>query len=1174
MVTNRKENKTSTSDLKTLLEQRILVIDGAMGTALEALKPAAADYGGEMYFGCNEMLCANAPHIVLEVHRAYLEAGADIIETNSFNGSPVVLMEFGIPEMAERLARRSAELAREAVDKWDCDRPVFVMGSMGPGTKTISVTGGITYDEILESYRVYARGLLEGGVDILLLETVQDTLNLKAAWQGIQTAQSELGKSIPVAVSVTIETGGTMLAGQSIEALYHTVSGFDLFSLGINCATGPEFMTDHLRTLSALSRFPVSVMPNAGMPDHNGNYSDDPLLFKKVIGSFARKGFINIAGGCCGTTPEHIRAMKQAVEGIKPRKPFVNGHFPALAGTEPMLVESDNRPVYVGERTNTIGSRKFKRLIGQGKWNEAAEIGREQVRRGAMVLDVCTADPGRVEKDDLIRVLRPLLRKVRVPVLIDTTDLDVVEAALKVIGGKPAINSVNLEDGGVRLRKTASLAKRYGASLICGMIDDDPEDSMAVAMPRKLEIAERMYNILKNDHDIPDTDIIFDPLVFPAATGDTKYLGSARSTIDTIRALRQQYPDCLTILGISNVSFGLPPAGREVLNSVFLHLCSKAGLDMAIVNTQRLRRYPSIAEEERVLAEKLLMKGDDVSIRGFTDRYRDVEIAADQDDLDFYPIGQRVRQAVIDARRDGLENSLDELLLEHTPLEIINGQLMEGMNEVGRLFNDNRLIVAEVLESAEVMKKAVDYLRLFMPPGESARIKGKMVLATVKGDVHDIGKNLVDMIMSNNGFEIVNLGIKVAPEAIIAAVQEHRPDIIGLSGLLVRSTQQMVHTAHDLASAGIRLPMLVGGAALTRKFTSDKIAAVYGGDVYYAPNAMEGLRIGNEIVNLPDKNRPVEPANSLESAAVENKQKETFLHRDASESGSDEIVPVETEPSIIRTGIDLKSHWIETTVPEPPDLEEHVDTSISLDDVLPYLDRRMLFGNFLGMRQAGKRLSDLDDGKVKQYDRQIADVLESGRKSSVLQPRSIYRWCRAQPDSDSILLDIPGAAKQFRLKFPRSKGDGGISATDWLRPRELGGDTVGLFVVTAGNDTAELAAQLRGKGELLGSHILQSLALSIAEATAEFIHFRMRKAWGFPDLPELKMADLLKAKYRGIRLSFGYPACPDLEDQVVLFEILRPERIGVTLTESYMMHPESSVTALVFHHPQGRYYTV
>ena len=1157
--------------LTELLAERVLVTDGATGTALETLRPVAKDFGGEEFFGCNEMLNAHGEWVPLAVHKSYLEAGADILETNSFNGSDIVLAEYGIAGQARELARKSAELANQAIREFLTPpypppqaegekKRHFVMGSMGPGTRTISVTQNVTFAEIVACYHQYAAGLLEGGADMLVLETQQDTLNVKAALLGVQQAQRELDRAAPLLLSVTIEPNGCMLAGQTIDALYHTIAGFDLFAVGLNCATGPELMADHLRTLAELSRLPVTVWPNAGLPDHEGRYSEGPDFFRDVIHRFAKEGFINIVGGCCGTTPAHIRAICEAVDGIKPRANKRPGFYPALAGAETMLVYADNKPVYIGERTNTIGSRKFKRLVGAGDWDEASEVGRDQVKRGAMVLDVCCADPDRDELADFTRLGQSLLRKVRVPMLVDTTDVEVVEAALKMIGGKPAINSVNLEDGGERLRKVAGLAKQYGASLICGLIDDDPIQGMAVTVERKLEIAGNIHRILKDEFDIPDTDIIFDPLVFPAGTGDQNYLGSAKMTIDGVKAVKEAFPDCLTTLGISNVSFGLPPAGRETINSVFLYLCTKAGLDMAIVNTEGLRRYPSIPPNEVALSTRLLMEGTNDVIAEFTAHFREAKVERTADEWEALPVEEQVTRAVIEARKTGLEKNLLNLLERMTPLEVINGPLLAGMDEVGKLFGSNQLIVAEVLESAEVMKAAVDVIRPFFKAGDTSAVKGKLLLATVKGDVHDIGKNLVDMILSNNGYDVINLGIKVAPETLISAVKEHSPDMIGLSGLLVRSAQQMVFTADDLRAAGIHLPLLVGGAALSKKFTLLKISPAYSGSVFYAAEAMEGLQLANQIVDH-------DQFTLLKQSWLDLKQKMEIDEGVANNLVSNEVV-AEVRPA----------QWIETDVPKPPDLTEHILDKIPIELIWPYMNDQMLYGKHLGIKGVTRKLTAGDDAKLLKLKDQVKEVVAEAVQEGILAPKAIYRWFAARSEGEVIRIAENNAKLQTPnsklFSFPRQQGRAGISAIDWLRPPEQGGDNIAMFVVTAGLETGTRAAEMRKEGRLLASLILQSVAIELAEATAEWVHKRIRSEWGIPDPDGFEVQDVFRTKYRGIRLSFGYPACPQLEDQKPLFDLLQPERIGVELTEGFMMHPEGSVSALVFHHPAGKYYAI
>jgi len=1144
---NRQQDIEVLNELKDILSKRIMIVDGATGTALQSLKPSTGNYGGEKYVGCYECLNLYSPHIVDHVHKDYIEAGADTIETNSFNGSRFVMEEYGLANRAGEMQTLSAKIAKEAVRKYSGKRKVFVMGSMGPGTKSITVTGGIDYNTVFEVYRDYATSLLKGDVDILLLETVQDTLNLKAAINGVKQALKDLDRAVPLSVSVTIEAGGTMLGGQNIEALYHTLAAYDLFSIGLNCAVGPDKMTDHLRTLSEISRFPVSVWPNAGLPDEDGNYSDTPETFSKSIRRFADEGFINIAGGCCGTTAAHIKQVRKATIDVKPRIPNSENYFQAIAGNEAMVVVEDNRPVFIGERTNTIGSRKFKRLVSEEKWDEACEIGRNQVKKGAMVLDLCTANPDRDELKDFTRVLRPLLRKVRVPIMLDTTDPEVIKESLKWIGGKPAINSVNLEDGGERLRQIAELAMKNSASLVCGLIDDDPEQSMAVTLERKLEIAEKIYDILVKEIGFPEEDIIFDPLVFPAGTGEPQYRGSAVNTIEGVLKIKELYPRCLTILGISNISFGLPVSGREVVNSVFLQECTKAGLDLAIVNTQRLKRFPTISKKEIDLSKKVLEYGDSESIGSFVKHFRDkVESTESEDEWKKLTIEEKIKKAVVEAWKGGLKNNLDELLKKYKPLEIINGPLMEGMKEVGVLFGENKLIVAEVLESAEIMKAAVTYLEQFMESSEENSSKAKIVLATVKGDVHDIGKNLVGMILENNGFEVVDLGIKVPSENIINKINEIKPDIIGLSGLLVRSTQQMINTAKDMSHAGITIPLLAGGAALTKKFTVNRIAPNYDGPVFYAKDAMNGLSLCNTL--LDDENR--------ESLIDE--------WMGYSQEAKDEVASDKKKREIKK-----EIEWIKCDVPEPPDLDKHI---IDLDakEVFKYINPSMLYGKHLGIKGVTAKFKKVGDEKLDKLIVQVKEVLEEAISEGYIAPKGIYQWYPAEGKESSIIAGLNN--KKVEFSFPRSTSGKQVSAVDWLRPPEKGGDHIGFFVTTAGKDIGKKANELRNEGRLLASHILEVLGIEMAEAAAEALHKKMRKQWGIPDADGMNLNDLFKTKYHGIRLSFGYPACPDISDQERFFELLNPAEIGVKLTEGYMLDPESSVTALVFHHPEGKYY--
>ncbi len=846
--------------LKAALARRILVMDGAMGTQIQARDLGPDDFGGADYEGCNEYLNITRPNVIADIHRDYLEAGADIIETNTFGATAVVLGEYDLAEHARRINREAAAIASRVVAEFtgqdagrDAGQPRFVAGAMGPTTRTISVTGGLTFDELAADYHQQAAGLIEGGADLLLLETSQDTINVKAGLEGIDRAFAELDTVLPVAVQGTIEPMGTLLAGQDAEALYTSLAHRDLLWVGFNCATGPEFMTDHIRTLAGLSRTNIACVPNAGLPDEDGNYNESPEMLAATLGRFAENGWLNVAGGCCGTGPEHIRRIAAAMEGKAPRseRPELETR---VSGIEAVLINEDTRPTIVGERTNVLGSRRFKRLIGADKFEEAAEVGRRQVRNGAHVLDVCLQDPDRDEITDVIRFLDQLNRRVKAPIMVDSTDATVIEESLKRLQGKSIINSINLEDGEERFRQVVPLARRYGAALVVGCIDDDPNQAQAITRERKLEVARRSHGLLTEQYGVPEQDIIFDPLVFPAGTGDENYVGSAAETIEGVRLIKEALPNTKTVLGISNVSFGLPAAGREVFNSVFLYHCTQAGLDMAIVNSELMQRYATIPEEERQLSEDLIWNRGADPVAAFAAHFRNRAPRATVEERLALPLDDRLAQCIIEGSKEGLADDLDLAMAEREPLDIINGPLMAGMDEVGRQFNANQLIVAEVLQSAEAMKFAVSHLEPHMERSDAAT-RGRVLLATVRGDVHDIGKNLVEIILSNNGYRVVNLGIKVAAQELIAGCREHGPDMVGLSGLLVKSAQMMVETVQDFRAAGIRVPVLVGGAALSNRFTRLRIAPEYDGLVAYAPDAMTGLALANLIQDADERER-------------------------------------------------------------------------------------------------------------------------------------------------------------------------------------------------------------------------------------------------------------------------------------------------------------------------------
>jgi 5-methyltetrahydrofolate--homocysteine methyltransferase len=1152
------ERESRTQLLHEVLAERILLIDGATGTALQACDLHAADFGGAHLEGCNENLVFTRPDVVLDIHRKYLEAGADIIETNTFGGTSIVLAEYDLQDKTFEQNKLAAELARQATAEMSTsNKPRFVAGSIGPTTKAISVTGGITFQELADSFHGQAAGLLAGGADILLVETMLDTRNIKAALIGIWRLFDEVGYKVPVMVSATIELMGTMLlGGQNAEALAVSMMHADLLSLGLNCATGPEHMTDHIRSLANLSEHRLSCYPNAGLPDENGQYLETPTQLAATLERFVDNGWLNFIGGCCGTTYEHIRALSQMIEGKRPRVPQKQQRT-FFSGIDFVEANDDNRPLIVGERTNEVGSRKFKRLITEEKYEEASEVGRQQVKSGAQIIDVNLQNADREELYDIERFYEKLIRLVKVPIMIDTTDPVAIEESLTYCQGKSIINSINLEDGLEKFERVTPLARRYGAALIVGCIDEDKEQAQAITRERKLEIARRSHKLLTEDFGIREEDILFDPLVFPCATGDVNYIGSAVETIEGIRLIKEALPNTKTILGISNVSFGLPEAGREVLNSVFLYHCTKAGLDLAIVNSEKLERYASIPEEERHLAEDLLWNRGADPIAAFAAHFRGAASRNKKISSDL-PLDERLANYIIEGTKEGLIEDVNLKLQEAPPLEIINGPLMKGMDEVGRLFNANELIVAEVLQSAEAMKAAVSHLEQFMEKSDTSS-RGKVLLATVKGDVHDIGKNLVDIIFSNNGYNVVNLGIKVPPEILIQAVREHQPDAIGLSGLLVKSAQQMVITANDLKDSGVDLPMLVGGAALSDRFTRSKIAPAYANTVVYARDAMNGLDILNRLMDTDLRAKLEADLLAQDLGAV---------------APAPQPVVTESEKRSSRISLDVR-------IPPVPDLSRHVQEVSDLDEIWSYINPQMLYGKHLGFRGRFKDYLEAGDKKALELEEKIEKVKDECRKGG-MRVRVLWQFFEAESAGNALQLfeGRNDAAPVETFVFPRQRKEEGLCLSDLVLPPEVdeGGekrrDHIAMFVTTAGGGIRELAEAAKQQGEYLRSYALQALALETAEAAAEWVHAKLRAAWGFADSEELPRQALFQARYRGKRYSFGYPACPDLDSQAGLFKLLRPEDIGVQLTEGFMMEPEASVSALVFHHPDAGYFSV
>ncbi len=1185
MTSIETERRDRAAALEEALSTRVLVLDGAMGTMLQQHHLTAADFGGAALEGCNENLVSTRPDVILGVHRAYYEAGSDIVETNSFGSTKIVLAEYGLADRSYELNLAAARLARQASEEFSKPgRLRFVAGSMGPTTKTITVTGGVTFADLIANYYDQAKGLIDGGADILLLETCQDTRNIKAGLLAIGRLGRELNYPIPTMVSGTIEASGTMLAGQTADALYTSIAHAPLLSVGLNCATGPEFMTDHIRSIHELATTRVSCYPNAGLPDEEGKYLETPTTLAAQLERFVDHGWLNIVGGCCGTRPDHIRAIAQMVEGKQPRQAKKPTHRAYFSGIEMVEAEDSNRPLIVGERTNVIGSRLFKKMVSDEKWEEATEIARWQIRNGAHVVDVCLQSTDREELNDIPLFYEKLIRKIKAPIMIDTTDPRSIELSLTYCEGKSIINSINLEDGEEKFERVCPIARAYGAALVVGCIDEDKLQAQAFTRERKLAVAERSVELLTNKYGIPPENILIDPLVFPCATGDENYIGGAVETIESIRIIKQKIPYVKTILGISNISFGLPPSAREVVNSVFLYYCTKAGLDLAIVNAEKLERFALIPERERRLAEALLFNTPPVDVpadhsnaavleavpEDWRLQSRDQKAAVNQFHIaaitEYFrgatkkekkkaadvPLDERLGNYIIEGTKDGLIPDLDLKLKEGVaPLDVINGPLMAGMAEVGRLFNNNELIVAEVLQSAEAMKAAVNHLEQFMEKSESAT-RGRIVLATVKGDVHDIGKNLVEIILSNNGYRVVNLGIKIPPEDLIKAYQQHKPDAIGLSGLLVKSAQQMVTTAGDLKDAGIRVPLLVGGAALSEKFTKTKIGPSYSSPTFYAKDAMTGLRLMNEIMD------PERRAEVLSQ----------HIFRD---------VPIDGQPreQVVVPSGETRSPKVHVDVPTPPApyLDRKVRAIPNLPEVWSYINPFMLYGRHLGFKGNFEKLLAERDPKAMELFHNVEDVKREA--ATFMKARAVWQFFEIEREGNTLHLFSPGAESPVEsFRFGRQAKSDGLCLSDYaLDPQDGRRDHMALFVVTAGEGIIVHSEEAKRRGEYFKAHALQALGIETAEAAAEWLHRRIREDWGFPDPPTMTMHERFTSRYRGKRYSFGYPACPNLEDQAKLWRLLRPEDIGVQLTEGFMMEPEASVSALVFHHPDCVYFS-
>ena len=1163
--------KNSYDFLQNDLKNRILLLDGAMGTMIQKQNLTVDDFGGEKYEGCNDYLVLTKPEIIKNIHKEYLKSGSDIIETNSFGALDIVLKDYDLEDRAFEMSKRAAELVNEAILEYRSENPddtrhLYVAGALGPSNKSISVTGGVTFDELVHTYYTAVSGLLAGGVDLILFETIQDTRNLKAAYLGLKKAMEE-NYTVPLMLSFTIESTGTTLAGQTADAFYYAVNHMHPFSVGLNCATGPEFMTQFLKTLNDISNTYISVYPNAGLPNEDGEYEETPVTLANKLEPFFKNKYLNIVGGCCGTTPDYIKEIKEKTVNYEPRNIDKDKNFNNLSGLISLETPKD-RPIYVGERTNVIGSRIFKNLIAQEKFDEATEVARLQIKGDADVIDVCLANPDRDEVADMKAFLEKVSKFAKVPIMIDSTDINVVEKGLTYLQGKGIINSINLEDGEEKFKKMAEVIKEFGAAVVVGLID---EEGMAVSLEKKIKVARRSYELLTKKYGIDERDIIFDTLVFPVATGDQKYIGSASATIEAIREIKKEMPNVKTILGVSNISFGLPIAGREVLNTYYMNKAYEAGLDFAIVNTEKIIPMDEISDEEKEMSENILFHTDDENVSKFANFYRDKKATKKKVDVSNLTAEEKVSNLVVEGSKKDLTVLLDELLKKYTPIEIINGPLMTGMDEVGRLFNKNDLIVAEVLQSAEVMKASVAHLEQFMEKDESS-VKGKIIMATVKGDVHDIGKNLVGIIIGNNGYEVIDLGINTPAEKIRDAVVKEKADFLGLSGLLVKSAAEMVNTVAVLREAGISIPIFVGGAALTEKFTVNKIEPAYENNiVIYSKDAMTALS---------DLNKMIDEKKFGEFREYLQKRRDLLLIKDEKELQKLKVKQTvsdikDKDGTFDYSKIEIPKYNFEK-IYKPETLNKQIITNIKAKDVFPFINLQMLIGKHLGLKWiVGKMLEKQDPRTVKIYN-EIKDIIEHGDEyfdiTAIYKYFPVRRKYGKEKNEFSLEILSDDLSKVIEtFNFPRQKYGQYLSLNDYVNHDGI--DYVGFFVATAGEKSRIVSNELKAKGEFYKGHLVNSIGLELAEATSEYIHQIMRKDVGIID-KELQTEDILKANYQGNRYSFGYPACPDLSDQKKLFKLLKPEIYGIKLTDEFMMYPEASVSAIVFSQPFCKYFNM
>jgi 5-methyltetrahydrofolate--homocysteine methyltransferase len=1152
------------------LRDRVLLCDGGMGSRVQALTlDVEKDYWGRE--NCTDVLVLSRPDMVREIHRGYFAAGADMVETNTFGASPVTLGEFDLAERAFEINKIAGELAREAAQSFSDGRDRWIIGSIGPGTKLPSL-GNIAYDPLEAALAEQCRGLIAGGVDAFLIETCQDTLQIKAAVNGAKIARREAGKDTPIFVQVTVETTGTLLVGPDIAAAAIVVGSLDVPLMGLNCATGPQEMAEHVGWLAKNWPGLISVQPNAGLPelvDGHTHYPLGPADLSSWMERFIAEDGVNLIGGCCGTSIEHIQALDAMLRkrgGFRPapveRKPI---WIPGVASLyQAVPLRQENAIFAIGERCNANGSKKWREAQEKHDWDGCVSMGREQIGEGSHALDICTAFVGRDENAEMTEVIRRFTASVNSPLVIDSTETPVIEAALKLHGGKPIINSINFEDGEKAATDRLLLAKRFGAAVIALTID---EVGMAKSVEDKLRITSRLVDFACNKHGLAQSDLLIDPLTFTIATGNEDDRKLAQWTLEGIAAIREKFPDIQIILGLSNVSFGLNPAARAVLNSVFLDHAMRAGMSGAIVHVSKIRPLHLLADEEKQVAEDLIF---DRRREGYDPLQRLLELFAGRKAEDAVKKERaetaegRLKDRIVDGDRKGLTDDLDEALLTLPPLDIINNVLLDGMKVVGDLFGAGKMQLPFVLQSAETMKAAVAYLEPMMERIEGQE-KGTIVLATVKGDVHDIGKNLVDIILTNNGYRVVNLGIKVPLADMLQAVQDNHAHAIGMSGLLVKSTVVMRENLEEMTRQGLEIPVLLGGAALTRNYVEDACVSAYAsGRVAYARDAFDGLHLMDKVTG-----------NAFDDylAVIQSKRagKSRNTARTLGQADARAFRPVDVA-AVRERRLRLTR---DVPVIEPPFWGARVIESAP-KAIVPFVNERSLYQFQWGFRKQGRTLDDFL-GWAKQELRPIMRrMLTLCEEQDILKPQAAYGyWKAAGQGNDLIIFERDGVTEVTRFLLPRQPKEDGACIADFFRDvDDAERDVIALQVVTVGQKASDTARVWFEDNRYQDYLYLHGLSVEMAEAMAEYVHKRIRAELGFAAEDDRDMEKMLGQGYRGSRYSFGYPACPRLEDQVPILGMLGAERIGISLSDEYQLHPEQSTSAIVVLNPQAKYFSV